>query len=126
MTIDSTTGALALTMGSPFATGVNPVSIAIHPTGQYLYVSNLGDNTISVFSIDKTTGVTTQLTKSPFTAGTEPLFTTTDPAGKFLYVCNETPKNVFQYVINPDTGGIPASTVSTSINLAPGQLIFGP
>ena len=81
---------------------------------------------MSVFSIDKTTGVTTQLMKSPFTAGTQPLFAVTNPAGTFLYVCNSMPKNIFQFVINPDTGGIPASTVSASFNLAPGQLVFGP
>jgi 6-phosphogluconolactonase (cycloisomerase 2 family) len=68
--------------------------------------------------------VTTQLEKSPFTAGTGPVFLTTDPAGNFLYVCNQTAKTVSQFAINQDTGGIPASTTSTTTQVAPAQLVF--
>jgi len=49
---------------------------------------------------------------------------TTDPAGKFLYVCNQTAKTVTQFAINQDGGGIPASTTTTTTNLAPAELVF--
>jgi 6-phosphogluconolactonase (cycloisomerase 2 family) len=38
--IDPTTGALAPVPGSPFATGVFPESVAVYPTGKFVYVSN--------------------------------------------------------------------------------------
>jgi 6-phosphogluconolactonase (cycloisomerase 2 family) len=52
------------------------------------------------------------------------VFVTTDPAGKFLYVCNQSAKNISQYAINTDGGGIPTSTVTTTTNLSPAQLVF--
>jgi len=116
--------ALALTLGSPFATDTNPISVTVHPSGKFLYVANLGKNNISAYTIDSNTGVTTQLEKSPFTAATGPVFLTTDPAGNFLYVCNQTAKTVSQFAINQDTGGIPASTTSTTTQVAPAQLVF--
>jgi len=124
MAIDSSTGALTLTSGSPFATGKSPISVTVHPSGKFLYVANLASNNISAYTIDSTTGVATQLTKSPFAAGTEPVFVTSDPAGKFLYVCNQSAKNIFQFAISADNGGIPSSTISTTTNLAPAELVF--
>jgi 6-phosphogluconolactonase (cycloisomerase 2 family) len=77
-----------------------------------------------VYKIDSTTGATTPLTASPFTAGTGPSFLTIDPAGKFLYVCNQTGKTVSKFEINQDTGGIPTSTVATTLQLTPAALVF--
>jgi 6-phosphogluconolactonase len=87
-------------------------------------VSNQSSNNISVYSIDSASGATTQLTSSPFTAGTAPSFVTVDPAGKFLYACNQTGKNISKFEINQDTGGIPTSTVATTIDSSPAQLVF--
>ena len=36
--IDSTTGTLTPVAGSPFPAGVNPISVAVDPTGRFAYV----------------------------------------------------------------------------------------
>jgi 6-phosphogluconolactonase (cycloisomerase 2 family)/uncharacterized protein YjdB len=45
--------------GSPFATGVTPVGIAIDPTNMTLAVANLSGNSISMFGLNAATGVLT-------------------------------------------------------------------
>src|ERR1700691_1527086 len=67
-TADSCTGALTPTEPSTASTGVdngfNAESMAIDPTGKFLYVANLGSNatdaaTISMFTINPNTGMLT-------------------------------------------------------------------
>ena len=54
--IDNATGALTPMSGSPFASGVGPTWLTMHPSGKFAYVSNGGANTISVYSVDATRG----------------------------------------------------------------------
>jgi YVTN family beta-propeller protein len=48
-TINSTTG--SLTPIGTTATGRAPTSIAIHPSGKFVYVTNSGSNEVSTYSI---------------------------------------------------------------------------
>jgi 6-phosphogluconolactonase len=59
-------GALTPVSGSPFATGPNPQSQALDPTGQFLYVANSTDtnSTVSVYS--NTAGTLAPISGSPF------------------------------------------------------------
>jgi 6-phosphogluconolactonase (cycloisomerase 2 family) len=91
--------------------------------GRYLYVTNIGTNNISAYTIDATTGATTALT-SPFAAGTRPVSATVDPAGAFLYVCNQNSKNITKFQINQETGGLPSNTITATTNLAPQAIVF--
>src|SRR5881398_3123115 len=86
-------GALTRVTGSPFFVvgGSSPAFLLLHPSGNFLYASNLNSPTgaISAFSINATTGALTQISGSPFpTAGSSPgpSIMASDPAGKFLYV----------------------------------------
>src|SRR5260221_11675411 len=76
-------------LGSPFAAGTGPVSVAVDPTAKFAYVANVGDSNVSAYSIGAN-GALTPLTSlgSPFAAGTEPASVAANPPGKFASVAN--------------------------------------
>jgi YVTN family beta-propeller protein len=57
--------------GSPFTTGSFPVSVAVDPSGKFVYVANSQSNNVSGFTIDAVTGALTSLGNA-FTAGSSP------------------------------------------------------
>jgi len=81
-------GALSEVLGSPFQTGMGPASVALDPTGGYLYVANRTDNTISGFSVSSTSGALTALSGSPFATGKTPSALTFDKSKLYLVVVN--------------------------------------
>jgi 6-phosphogluconolactonase len=110
--VEASTGALTSVPGSPFAGqpslgggGVN--SIALHPTGNFLYVSGafLG---ITAYAVDSGTGVLTQLPGSPFI-----------PAGSFLnskIVVH--PSGNFLYMADFDADGVRVFPITTDGSVA--------
>jgi DNA-binding beta-propeller fold protein YncE len=52
--INAATG--ALTPIGTIPTGLNPTSIAVHPSGKFAYVANSASNDLSIYSIDAVTG----------------------------------------------------------------------
>jgi 6-phosphogluconolactonase len=58
--------------GSPFTTGSEPRSLAIDPSGSYLFIADYNAANVSVFSINSSTGALTAVAGSPFTVGTNP------------------------------------------------------
>jgi YVTN family beta-propeller protein len=111
-TINATTGALTAT-GTIYAAcpGLGcsllaPWSIAVHPSGKFVYVANEGGTGVSMFAIDITTGDLTP-TGAIATAG-RALSVAVDPTGKFAYVGagsdSGSAGNVSIYAINATTG----------------------
>ena len=73
--IDATTAALGrASTGSPFATGTNPYSVSIDPTGDFVYVANDQSANVSEFTLNSTTGVLSPVMGSPVAAGSNPDF----------------------------------------------------
>jgi 6-phosphogluconolactonase (cycloisomerase 2 family) len=68
--IDRTTQTVVVPLGTPIATGTNPVSIAVDTSGKFIYIANYDSNNISVFSINYGTGVLMPV--ETVTAGTHP------------------------------------------------------
>lgn len=62
-----TNGALTK-VGSTYATGSQPYSVALGDAGKYVYAANRGDSTISGFVVG-TSGALTSAPSSPYTAG---------------------------------------------------------
>ena len=88
--INATSGALTPLAGSPTSTGQDPLYVALDPSGQFLYTSNVLDSTISGFTVDANSGALTEVTGSPFSV--TPLNgIVVDPAGKFLYAAGSSP-----------------------------------
>ena len=108
--INQTTGALVWV--GRIACGTLPSSIAIDPTGRFLYVTNKTDNTVSQFSVDQTAGTLTAITTAIAT-GTTPSGIVVDPTGRFVYVTNSTSNTVSQFSINQTTGAL--TSISSSI-----------
>jgi DNA-binding beta-propeller fold protein YncE len=53
------------------AAGDTPTSIALDPSGKYVYVTNSGDNTVSQYSV-ASNGTLTALMQGPAAAGNAP------------------------------------------------------
>lgn len=90
--LDATTGALTPLPGSPYTTAGETAALLVHPSGQYLFVTNYIANahgSVSVFVIDQTSGALTEITGSPFVTGVSSLSLGQDPAGKYLLVLNQ-------------------------------------
>ena len=71
--IDEVTGALTAVPGSPFpenptVKGEFPWSVAVDPTGKFVYVTNYYAANVRVFAIDENTGALAQVPGSPFPA----------------------------------------------------------
>lgn len=80
-----------------------PADIHIAPSGNYLYASNRGHDSIASFLIDKNTGL---LSGRGYTAthGREPRNFAIDPSGRFLLAANQKSNNVITFQIDPETG----------------------
>jgi len=117
-TINVTTGALTPVSGSPFAVGKSPYSVAVDPSGKFVYVANddryaegLRPGTVSAFTIIAATGALTPVSGSPFDVGDGPTSVTVDPSGRFLYAVNRLSTNVSAFKIDVRTGKLsPLST----------------
>ncbi len=82
---------------------VNPTWIMTDRAGQYLYIVNGGNNTISEYSINQTNGQLTPLGTPTIATGGSPLFATTDVNGH-VYVANESGPSVSAYSITGGSG----------------------
>lgn len=93
---EKTTGELQALPVFSFATSPRPVSIALHPSKNFLYVPNLTSNTVSGFNIDHVAGVLTPVgTAVPPTpacapgACSNPVSATVSSSGQFLFLLNQ-------------------------------------
>lgn len=109
--IDATSGALtqvacataANCNGANFMAGTEPRSIAVDPSGRFVYVANQSSGDVSAFEIDTATGALTN-SKVPVTAGSGPRSVTVDPTGRFAYAANFNAGNVSAYTIDASDG----------------------
>ena len=100
--INATTG--ALTSVGAIATGTDPGSVAVDPSGKFAYVANSGSNDVSMYTIEATTGALGSI--GTIAAGTDPVSVAVDPSGKFAYVTNSGSNDVSMYTINATTGSL--------------------
>jgi 6-phosphogluconolactonase len=75
----------------------------VHPSGKFLYISNRGHETITVFTIDQQTGLLTYVENEP-TGGNEPRNFFIDPSGKWLLAENQNSDSVFVFTVDQTTG----------------------
>ncbi|MGD0568248.1 MAG: beta-propeller fold lactonase family protein [Candidatus Sulfotelmatobacter sp.] len=116
----SQTGALSAVSGSPFLLpdappgfGSPPVdSLAMHPSGNFLYAPDPPANEVVGFAIDSTTGALTPVPGSPFPTGTQPEQVVIDPSGQFLYVSDFSGWGISGFTISSSTGALTTITGS--------------
>jgi 6-phosphogluconolactonase len=85
-------------------TGTNTTAeIRIHPSGQFLYNTNRGHNTITMFEIDQHTG-RLKVIGWQSTLGEWPRGMNIDPSGTFLYAANQNTDTIAVFRINRSKG----------------------
>lgn len=122
--IDETSGALTPLSGSPYDTGEPgdlsiealktvdappeaggiPYTVAIHPSGRFLYVSNWMGASLSLFAIDSHSGVLQPLPGNPMRTGGRPFAVTVHPSGRFVYVNSWDAQAIYGYAVDENSG----------------------
>jgi DNA-binding beta-propeller fold protein YncE len=115
--INVTTGVLA-SLGT-IAAGMSPTSIAIHPTGKFIYVANQDSNDISMYTLDTTTGNLASIGTVAAVAGSIVIH----PSGKFAYVTSSS--GVSMYTIDTTTGALTFAG-TTGAGSSPGSITIHP
>jgi 6-phosphogluconolactonase len=101
--IDPSRGALT-PVGSAVGAGYCADSIAIHPLGNFAYVTNEQGDTVSIYMINSATGVLTPI--GVVATGARPTSIVIDPSGKFAYVTNQDSNSVSIYSIDDVNGSL--------------------
>jgi 6-phosphogluconolactonase (cycloisomerase 2 family) len=121
--INPVNGKLTVVAGSPFLppTGTSePSSVAVDPTGRYVYVANggtFGTGGATAYSINANSGKLTLLgTELP--GGTAPWGIATDVTGSYVYMTNND-STIYGYAINNATGHLTKITGSPFTATAP-------
>ncbi len=87
-------------------TGKNTAAeIRIDDKGNFLYVSNRGDNSIVQFSIDNVSGNLRQVSRTS-TKGNAPRHFEIDPSGRWLFVENQNTDNIVLFEIDQTSGNL--------------------
>jgi 6-phosphogluconolactonase len=98
---DPNSGILTQLATSPVTAGAGVQSLAVHPTGKYIYAANAGENDISFFLVEPGGQLVEQTPRT--VAGTSPTLLVMDSAGKFLYVANSGSQNISVFSIAPSS-----------------------
>jgi 6-phosphogluconolactonase (cycloisomerase 2 family) len=132
-TVNTSTGAFSPISLSPFATGKSPYYLAFSPVASgslFAAVSNLEDNTVSVYKVNTITGVFTPVYKSPFSTGSEPTGVAFSPVvsgNLFAAISNQSSNTVSVYKVNTTTGVFtPVSGSQFATGSNPTDVAFSP
>lgn len=89
--------------------------VAVHPAGQFVYTSNRGHNSISIFAVDAATGrLTMQANETGGGAIKTPRDFGIDPLGKFLFVANQDAASLMVFEINSTDGKLTLRDTKTT------------
>lgn len=100
----------------PLGCSVESTGAAVHISfkGDYLYASNRGHDSISVFKVDSVSGMLTFASNTKL-QGQSPRDFSISPSSKFLIAANQITSNVELYSINETTGALTYVNVSEYI-----------
>ncbi len=108
-------GSLAAIGGSPFAAGLGPVSAAIDPSVNFLYVADLNSNQLSGYRIDPSTGALTAFSPATVSTGSRPVFVAIHPGGQYLYVANNGSDSISGFKLTAKSGALtPLASVTSA------------
>ena len=103
--------------------GNTAAELVIDPSGQHLYASNRGHDTISAFSIHTGTGALSLFQSQP-SGGKTPRYFALDPSGNWLLAANQTTGNIAVFRRHPSAGTL-ESTGHVYPVPAPTCMVFG-
>lgn len=118
---DAASGALAevqtlttLPPGVEPQSGFSTAEVQVHPSGRFLYGSNRGHDSLTVFAIDEATGRLTFVQNEP-TQGSFPRGFGIDPTGQFLLAGNQRSDTVVVFRIDTATGRLTPTGQTLSV-----------
>lgn len=133
--IDAATGKLSL-LNEQSANGSGPAHISVDPKGRFIYVSNYGGGSLSVYAIQqdgkigKTIEVIQDTGKGPHPNQNAPHVHSAIPSpdGDFLYVCDLGIDKIFTYQVREDGRLVPGKipSFSTDPGTGPRQFAVSP
>jgi 6-phosphogluconolactonase (cycloisomerase 2 family) len=135
---EKTTGVLSPLPVSPFETVPRPVSIALHPSKNFLYVPNETSNTVSGFTVDHVAGVLapigTALSPTPVCnpgVCSNPIGVAVNSGGQFLFVLNQgsapsVPASISVFNIDPTRGLLSPAAFTVLAASSPQFLAISP
>ena len=94
--------------------GYSTAEVVIHPSGKFVYGSNRGHNSISVFSVDEATGKLTYVQNQAEGIKTPRNFNI-DPTGKYLLVANQDGDSLIVFKIDQADGKLAPTGVSVEV-----------
>jgi 6-phosphogluconolactonase len=104
---DPNSGILISLSVGPIAAGPTVQSLAMHPSGKFLYAANSGEGDISLYTI-ASSGVLTEVTPRTKVGASTPTVLAMDPSGSYLYVGNAGTNNVSSFAIDSSSGALTA------------------
>ena len=123
--VSATDGSLIPLTTPTVATGQNPYSISVEPSGEYVYVSNWSGSSISQFRIG-TDGSLTALGGRDVPTGTGPNAVSIDHGNRWAYVANLGENTVSQYAIGLDGQLSPMSPAKVQTGANPAIIVLDP
>jgi 6-phosphogluconolactonase len=130
---DPNSGVLTQIAGSPYSVGDGVISLALHPSGKFLYAANPGaggspENDISLFTIASDGALTEVFPRTSVAPSASlPKLMIMDPAGAFLYVANALSNNISVFSIDSGTGALtPLAGSPFSIGVPPLSMQLAP
>jgi 6-phosphogluconolactonase len=91
--------------------------IVVDPTGQFVYASNRGHNSIAVFAVDQEKGTLTSV-QFAMLAGREPRHFTLDPTGNWVLVGNQLIGSISVFRRDPQSGKLTPTPKTAKIDKA--------
>ena len=71
--------------GTVASAAVTTVAVVCANIGRFVYVANLGDHSLSAYTIDATTGALKAVAGSPYAGSIKASYVAAEPTGRFLY-----------------------------------------
>jgi 6-phosphogluconolactonase len=108
---------------APFAVGNASGGIVISPSGQFAYVANEDDNTISTYKIDTVSGTLTEVLPRTPVGAFSPNNMVLDSSGTTLFVGNQLSNNVSAFSVGSD-GALAQLSAPAPVGSQPSNLVF--
>ncbi|MGA7341326.1 MAG: lactonase family protein [Terracidiphilus sp.] len=102
----------------------NSAEIQVDRSGRFLYASNRGDDSITVFQIDPQTGTLNKI-QNVSTQGKIPRNFVIDPTGRYLLAANQNSNNIVVFTIDSASGKLTPTTQTVDVS-SPVSLLFVP
>jgi len=112
------------TMPDEFSGPHSGAEVVVDRKGTFVYTSNRGPDTVTVFAIDQATGTVSAVQHVP-TGGETPRNIALDPTGSFLFAGNQASNNLAVFRVDATTGRL-TSTGQVHDVPEPTAIVFVP